>query len=228
MLPLGAGLQKGMESAYRLRMTRLLHLLLLLLAHTTPSNSFKRPFAASSLTGSTRYIHRSIREKSLTELHVVEHLVDCASNPAIAELYGGLSSDFCLQRAGESSSSLFRGLGGLVEQAATIGFLVMSYFFFKRTANGISEWEEEDDDDEVTYNNDNLGVEERFGKELRRCPQCNGRGKFEFDGNSDSAPVCDLCGGSGSIVRSVRAKTLGLPKSSRELWSDSNSDNLDT
>lgn len=200
----------------------------LLLTHLLLSNSYSRSCRVvqpANLVKSSRRIKRS----TSTELQVVEHLVDCTTNPALAEIYGGLANDFCLQRDGESSSSLFRGLGGLVEQAVTIGFLVMSYFFFKRTANGISEWEDDDDDDdEVTYNSNESNSQESFRTESRQCPQCNGRGKFEFDGIVDSAPICDLCGGSGSIVRSERAKTLGLPMSSRQLWSEPNSDGLDS
>ena len=195
-------------------MTRFLRTISLVLLHVALSNSFK-----GSLVSSSKHIKRG--KLIGTRLYVVEHLVDCVANPAMAELYGGLSSDYCLQRAGEESSSLFRGLGGLIEQAATIGFLVMSYFFFKRSANGISELEDDDDDDEVDYRG---GSNSDFDNELRRCPQCNGRGKFEFDGNSGSAPLCDLCGGSGTIMRTVRAKTLGLPMSSRQLWSESDSD----
>lgn len=166
-------------------------------------------------------LHRGYRHSS--KLQVVEHLVDCAANPEIAELYGALANDFCLQRA-DSSATIFRGLGGFVEQAATIGFLVMSYFFFKRTANGISEWEDDDVEEDMFSRDNDRDTDVSEGKESRRCPQCNGRGKFEFDGNADSAPMCDLCGGSGSIIRSVRAKTLGLPISSRKLWGDESND----
>jgi hypothetical protein len=164
---------------------------------------------------------------SSTRRFVIEHLVDCTANPAIAEIYGDLAKDFCLQPV-ESTSTIFRGLGGFVEQAATIGFLVMSYFFFKRTANGISEWEEDDDDyDEAAQTDSTSGDKGPVASELRRCPQCNGRGKFEFDGNASTSPICDLCGGSGSLMRSVKSKTLGLPPSSRQLWSDRDVDDND-
>ena len=163
-------------------------------------------------------------DRASTRLYVIEHLVDCVANPSIAEIYGDLAKDFCLQPV-ESSSTIFRGLGGFVEQAATIGFLVMSYFFFKRTANGISEWEEDDDDyDEAAETESKGGDNGQVASELRRCPQCNGRGKFEFDGNAMTSPICDLCGGSGSLMRSVRSKTLGLPPSSRQLWGDRDTD----
>lgn len=192
-------------------------ILLILLGQSVITNSYSRSFSKHAASQVPRG-----RPKSLSKLSVVEHLVDCAENPAIAELYGALANDFCLQRA-DSTSTIFRGLGGMVEQAATIGFLVMTYFFFKRTANGISEWENDDDED---VNDDNNGDGD-LSEELRRCPQCNGRGKFEFDGSGDNAPTCDLCGGSGSIVRSIRAKTLGLPISSRKLWSDDDDINND-
>jgi hypothetical protein len=164
-------------------------------------------------------------EKS-SRLYVVEHLIDCVANPTIAELYGNLAKDYCIKPPDGSTSSLFRGLGGLIEQAATIGFLVMSYFFFKRTANGISEWEDDDDDeeDESIRENSNTNVKRNSqgseAREMRRCPQCNGLGKFEFDGEAASVSICDLCEGSGSIRKSKRAKPLGLPQSSRQLWSD--------
>lgn len=165
--------------------------------------------------------------RASTRIFVIEHLVDCTANPAIAEIYGDLAKDFCLQPI-ESSSTIFRGLGGLVEQAATIGFLVMSYFFFKRTANGISEWEEDDDDyDEAAQTDGEGGESGPVASQLRRCPQCNGRGKFEFDGNASTSPICDLCGGSGSLMRTVRSKTLGLPPSSRQLWADRDVDDSD-
>mmetsp|Transcript_18142 Transcript_18142/g.17478 ORF Transcript_18142/g.17478 Transcript_18142/m.17478 type:complete len:215 (-) Transcript_18142:104-748(-) len=165
------------------------------------------------------------RYERSSRLYVVEHLIDCTANPAIAELYGNLAKDYCLKPPDGSTSSLFRGLGGLLEQAATIGFLVMSYFFFKRTANGISEWEDDDDDeDESIRSNDDTNVKKNSqgsqASEMRRCPQCNGLGKFEFDGENASVSICDLCEGSGSIRKSKRAKPLGLPQSSRQLWSD--------
>jgi hypothetical protein len=67
-------------------------------------------------------LSRGYRHSS--RLFVVEHLVDCAAHPEIAEVYGALANDFCLQSA-DSSATIFRGLGGFVEQAATIGFLVI-------------------------------------------------------------------------------------------------------
>lgn len=193
---------------------------LILVGQAAITNCYRGNFKNRHL-GSLHRVHRHS-----SKLFVVEHLVDCSANPEIAELYGALANDFCLQRA-DSSATIFRGLGGFVEQAATIGFLVMSYFFFKRTANGISEWEDDDDEEDMASSINDSDNDGSVGKESRRCPQCNGRGKFEFDGNADTAPTCDLCGGSGSIIRSVRAKTLGLPISSRKLWSDETADGDD-
>ena len=163
---------------------------------------------------------------SRTRLQVVEHLADC-TNPGIAELFGGINSEYCLQTDG--TPTFFGGIGGLIRQAGTIGFLVMSYYFFKRSANGILDWDDDDDDADVdqsdrSYNqnsNSMQGNGERARPPTRRCPQCNGSGKFEFDGDA-SATMCDLCNGSGIVARSTKAGALGLPMSSRELWDPNN------
>ena len=152
----------------------------------------------------------------------MEHLANCAENPAIAELFGGLSSEYCLQT--DAAALTFGGVGGLFRQAGTIGFLVMSYFFFKRSANGILDWDDLDVDVDADADLDLDSVNginaARGSPPVRRCPQCNGTGKFEWDGAEASITVCDLCNGTGAVARSAKAGPLGLPMSSRELWRD--------
>lgn len=190
--------------------------------------------SATSYTGSSSGSSKHGMRSTDTKLRVVEHLADC-TNPAIAELFGGVSSEYCLQTDG--TPTVFGGIGGLIRQAGTIGFLVMSYYFFKRSSNGIMDWDDDDDDDDIDddaesnqlYNQNNSNMQgngERVRPQTRRCPQCNGTGKFEFDG-AETATMCDLCNGSGIIARSTKAGALGLPMSSRELWNPDN-DNEDS
>jgi len=134
-----------------------------------------------------------------------EHLVDCVANPQIAELYGGVNSAVCIDK----NIGIFSGLGGLIEQSVTIGFLVMSYFFFKRSSNGVSDWIEADveRDDDLEFSNsylDDDGNEiDTDGSSSEECPQCNGTGQFSWNKkklNKNSFSPCELCGGSGTIV----------------------------
>ena len=80
----------------------------------------------------------------------------------------------------------------------------MSYLFRKRSANGILDW----DDLDVAVDVD-LDVSSSATRgsppPLRRCPQCNGTGKFGWDGGEVSVTVCDLCNGAGTVARSVKA-----------------------
>jgi hypothetical protein len=151
--------------------------------------------------------------------NVIEHLVDCAHDPALKELYGELQGKYCLNPDG----GLLQGFGGMFNQALTIGFLVMSYYFFKRSANGITEWEEADDDDDFAMDQSFSSSSGIGNKNMRRCLQCNGTGKFEWDGSGGSS-ICDLCNGSGFIPKIARIKTFGLPKSSRQLWNPDNNE----
>ena len=157
-----------------------------------------------------------------TRLHVLDNLLDCVANPILGELY----ADSCLQTDG--ATVVVDSIAGLIRQAGTIGFLVMSYFFFKRSANGISDWDDDDDDeDEFDVNdansNNNFEGENSRAEKLSRCPQCNGTGKFEWDGDN-YVSICDLCNGAGMIARSTRVRALGLPTSSRELWNPNGKD----
>lgn len=133
---------------------------------------------------------RSLSRRSTTKLNTFsEHLLDCAANPQIAELLGS-SNSMCL----ETSYNPLGGVGGLIEQAFTIGFLVMSYFFFKRTAGGVLDWEraaddDDEDDDVEEWANRNSEEED---DEASYCPQCNGAGRF-------ASSACSLCMGSGRI-----------------------------
>jgi hypothetical protein len=165
---------------------------------------------------SSRMISASVvgnkKRMTIMRRHISEHLAECANNPALQDVYGGLQGDYCIQNGG-----LINGFSGLFEQAVTIGFLIMSYYFFKRSAKGIAEWEEADDDDDDYYAMEESNSISGRDRGMRRCPQCNGTGKFEFDGDSSSS-VCDLCNGAGMIPKSTKAQVLGLPKSSKALW----------
>jgi hypothetical protein len=135
-----------------------------------------------------------------------EHLVDCATNPQLAELYGGGSSDICLQ----SRVGLFSGVGGLLDQALTIGFLVACYFFFKRSANGVVDWidirVDDNDEDIDEYSEVASGRTARktaTATTTAKCPQCAGTGHFSYLDDEHTASgggsTCQLCGGTGSI-----------------------------
>lgn len=82
------------------------------------------------------------RRADLLRRPVVEHLVDCASDPRLAELYG--NGEVCIQNDWGGLISI----SGFVGQVATIGFLVMSYYFFKRTRGGILDWQDTEDDND--------------------------------------------------------------------------------
>lgn len=145
-----------------------------------------------------------------------EHLIDCTVNSQIADLYGGSSSSVCLQ----PTVGAFSGLGGLFDHAVTIGFLVMSYFFFKRSANGVVDWIDLDmkpnndyiDVQENAYNSLNRRYEpqrsdtERSPNNTRTCPQCVGTGYFTWTDGDNTEDIlgpqkCQLCEGMGTIDR---------------------------
>jgi hypothetical protein len=197
-------------------MVRFFETILLLLLPLTASY-FNRGLSPKHSSSNKFSVDKQRKNERSSRLYVVEHLIDCVKEPKIAEIYGGYANDYCMNAAGGTSASLFRGVGGLLEQALNIGFLVMMYFFIKRSRNGITEFDEEDDDDDVTYESNDSSE-----KNTRRCPQCSGRGKFEIDGDGGASPICDLCGGTGSILRSTRIRKLGLPASSRQLWRENN------
>ena len=166
-----------------------------------------------------------------------EHLIDCAVNSQIADLYGGVGSPVCI----ETKVSVFSGLGGLFDEAVTIGFLVMSYFFFKRSANGVIDWI----DTEIGTENDYIDIEATSissarggwhgdqGLQSRReeeevmegtlvCPQCVGTGHFTWADSTDgddytTEEVCELCEGTGRIEQiSWGRKTFTLPSDMKE------------
>ena len=143
-----------------------------------------------------------------SKLYVVEHLADCVNNPSIAEAFGGVQSEFCYQPNGLSSNQV----GTLFQQIISIGFMVATYFLFKR--NGLAEFidmSERDDDDDDEWvemgsdgtigmrnsnknrNNDKI---DRNTQNSIKCPQCGGLGeiKFGFEMN-----YCDLCDGTGRV-----------------------------
>jgi len=157
-----------------------------------------------------------------------EHLIDCAANPILADLYGGGGSPYCFQ----SHPGLFTGFGSILEQTLTIGFLVSSYFFFKRSQGGIIDWNETqvtDEDEEDDYGDsedrdlfepnvdDSPEFTEAFERmrfkrqrqmqRKRNCPQCGGSGSFSWTG---PAKVCDMCVGTGTLDIPSASSTLGM------------------
>ena len=198
---------------------RLLFLVILILLHCIKLIAFVQHHGLSSFTRRrAKVIDNNFQIRVVhTRLHVLDNLLDCVANPVLGELY----ADSCLQTDG--ATVVVDSIAGLIRQAGTIGFLVMSYFFFKRSANGISDWDDDDEDDEDEFDvddassNNNFEGENNRADKLSRCPQCNGTGKFEWDGDN-YVSVCDLCNGAGMSARSTRVKALGLPTSSRELW----------
>lgn len=179
-----------------------------------------------------------------------EHLIDCASNPMLADLYGGPESPYCFQQ--EVGPLAF--LGSTLEQTFTIGFMVAAYFFFRRTRGGVRDWmetqvdaDEEEAEDaffddlrrgaaegelsdaflredrrRVTRSGPSSSVSSEGSSEPQRCPQCNGLGKFSWGGADGGryAP-CELCLGAGSIV--VRNRGPRARSSPRGLPSRSSS-----
>ena len=126
-----------------------------------------------------------------------EHLIDCVANPVLADLYGGMGSPYCLQRDG----GLFVvGVGGLLEQTLTIGFLVSAYFFFKRSQGGIVDWDatEVSEEDLFDDEDDDDGFDELDASGKRQCPQCGGSGRFAWTGPATNA--CEMCAGAGTIT----------------------------
>lgn len=165
---------------------------------------------ALGLRGS--YSLRTPRSTAATHLHVgPDHLIDCAQSPQLAELFGGVKSDVCLQ----TQMGLFSGVGGLFDQAITIGFLVMSYFFFKRSANGVIDWiDTEVDEEDILYNSSGAAAD-------TNCPKCAGTGRFSWDDDDpSSASSCKLCDGTGKVDGSSmvmrRAARLRLPGATSE------------
>ena len=169
------------------------------------------------------------RPKALSRLQVgPDHLIDCAQSPQLAELFGGSKSDVCLQ----TQMGLFSGVGGLFDQAVTIGFLVMSYFFFKRSANGVVDWidTEVDDNDIIegslwsaSRRQSRVGrtsnsMEEGSQPMLTTCPQCAGTGKFSWNEDVGEDDECELCEGTGKVETMQREKgtIYELPGSSKD------------
>jgi hypothetical protein len=157
-----------------------------------------------------------------------EHLIDCAANPVLADLYGGSGSAYCMQ----GSMGPLSGLGSVVEQALTIGFLVSAYFFFKRSQGGIIDWnettvddweiEEEDEDEGGEFAVGDKEFTEAFDRMQKRrrssskqCPQCGGSGRFSWTAAS-SATRCNLCEGLG-VISSPSSITSGMRGSRRAL-----------
>jgi len=107
---------------------------------------------------------------------------------------------------------------GFIDQVFSIGFLIMSYFFFKRTANGIIDFDEDDNDinNEINDNDDDDELFPRNSDNTLRCPKCDGSGKFSWGNTLDQ---CDLCYGSGSLSIRMKNKNIkGLPNDVNDNW----------
>ena len=155
-----------------------------------------------------------------------EHLIDCAANPVLADLYGGIGSPYCMQK----NPGLFTNFGSILEQTLNIGFLVSVYFFAKRSQGGIIDWnetqvkedDEEEDEDGSWLNNSNEEEEGRRGRRnqqegrrrRRACPQCGGAGRFSWSSAGDA--VCEMCTGTGTIELPP-SSTVGMRSSRRSL-----------
>lgn len=177
------------------------------------------------------------RRADLLRRPVVEHLVDCASDPRLAELYG--NGEVCIQNDWGGLISI----SGFVGQVATIGFLVMSYYFFKRTRGGILDWQDTEDDnddyedegrdDSYDYFGDKRGATTAWNggniknqknarsvyapqeMRMRRCPQCSGTGKFNWK-DSQGQEICDVCIGAGSLAYPIKNSLKALPSARGE------------
>ena len=174
--------------------------LIILIINLNIVNSFN----SINSINSYKNINSRIRRKKTIALNVVDHLINCETDlgPAITSIIG---RDMCIVR--EGSFDIARGF---VDQVFTIGFLIMSYFFFKRTANGIIDFDEDDDvidDDDNTNDDDELFP--RDANNNLRCPKCDGSGKFSWGNTMDQ---CDLCYGSGTLSIRMKNKNIkGLP-----------------
>lgn len=208
--------------------------------HTHYTTSFLKRSSGSLSSRNRRDDGFTVRKCS-TRRYVVEHLIDCKENPIIAEFIGQ-NSEYCINTI--SNGNIFTAFKGFSDQIFNIGFLIMSYFVFKRSKNGfvdinsISDDDTDDDSDADTvddrryYTMDNTDGRSKHSDrsnsiQPKTCPQCNGSGRcivMKPSSDADRRPlVCDLCDGSGRISYSPdsRAGSLrGLPteSSSASSW----------
>ena len=160
--------------------------------------------------------------RSKTQLKVVEHLADCVNNPKIAEAYGGLQSEFCFQPNGINAQDI----GALFGQIAFMGFVISTYFLFKR--NGLAEiigenkaraepnpFECDDSWASVASEGTRGARWEGQRRGLRRrsmqCPQCGGRGVVSMDTSGSTVETCDLCDGTGAVPFTRKVSMPRLP-----------------
>ena len=68
-----------------------------------------------------------------SKLFVVEHAVDCAQNPIIAQLYGA-NSEQCFN----TGNHFLTNLGGALNEAITIGFFIVATILVNRSKNNLS------------------------------------------------------------------------------------------
>lgn len=151
-----------------------------------------------------------------SKLYVVEHLADCVNNPSIAEAFGGVQSEFCYQPNGLSSNQV----GTLFQQIISIGFMVATYFLFKR--NGLAEFidmseRDDDDDDEWVEMGSDGTIQDSRSMNRNKYDNMNSnsnhnnrntngmrnsnknRNNDKIDRNTQNSIKCPQCGGLGEI-----------------------------
>ena len=100
----------------------------------------------------------------------------------------------------------------------------MCYFFFKRSANGIIDFDILDYEGVDGVTDTNKSSSSSYAS-TRQCPKCNGKGRFNWDGQSflsaAEMPQCDLCGGTGKLRGSSRRNRSSLPsETTRQILKD--------
>ena len=162
--------------------------------------------AVRSLRFTPSILRSKLVKPSISRIHLIEHLIDCDADKLAADM---LNNDaYCLH----SSNLFMTDVRGFFDQVFTIGFLVISYYLFKRSENGVKEWNDYDDEDgldtsDIQKQQEVSDVSSSFLRRKNVCPLCNGVGSFS-PSKGNAKGTCELCQGSG-IVESV--KTYNLP-----------------
>jgi hypothetical protein len=110
----------------------------------------------------------------------VEHLLNCEKST--------LFSNMCFDHDMNHLAQSF--LSDMIGSIASIGFMVASYFYFKR----------------ITEKQSTERMEDETIPSIRECPKCNGTGYNLFNRQI----LCDLCDGSG-FIDFPRPQSYSLP-----------------
>lgn len=157
---------------------------------------------------SSRIVYPELKKLNrASTLRVVEHLIDCETNKAIAGLFN--DNEYCLN----SGDGIFTDIKGFLEQVANIGYLVIAYYLIKRSNNGIKEWNIDSNEDE-SVNGSNSFDFINSNSNSNRCPLCNGSGIFTSQ--TLERGTCELCQGVGTIPK---VKPYDLPTRSSSVKS---------